>query len=117
MAPCVIILVLALRTSSTWQPDVPQLCAATRRSPGFTKRMNSELSFSHAVYARMGLAELLVLDVSRGTTWAARLVFSYPAGPASHPASILICSSPPWQSVHPSLTVPVGCIVALSGAV
>ena len=41
MQPCVIMLLRFCSTSFGWQPAVPQLRWATRRSPGLTKRMNS----------------------------------------------------------------------------
>ena len=41
MQPCVIMLLRFCKTSRGWQFTVPQLRCATRRSPGFTKRINS----------------------------------------------------------------------------
>ncbi len=41
MQPWVIMLFLTSKVSLGWQPALPQLMCATRKSPGFIKRMNS----------------------------------------------------------------------------
>ena len=40
-AVVVIMLFWTLSTSAGWQPETPQVSAATRKSPGLKKRMNS----------------------------------------------------------------------------
>jgi hypothetical protein len=94
MQPWVIMLFCTCSTIEAWQP--PQLIAATRRSPGLTKRMNSGDSWLRSVYDRTGLAEPGQASHSLGWTWAAAFVS----------ASAL----PPWQSVQPSLTFGLRCM-------
>src|SRR5712692_3863524 len=107
-------LVLTARTSAGWQPAVPQACWATRRSPGLTNRMYSKLSRNHFVYGRTGLAELRPNSGLLGCGWACLFACSYSAEPAAAQSGRRTSDFPPWQSVQPSRTVPVGCIVGSS---
>src|SRR5712691_6737443 len=107
-------LVLTARTSAAWQPAAPQVCWATRRSPGLTNRMYSKLSRSHLVYGRTGLAELRPNSGLLGCGWTCLFACSYSAEPAAAPPGRRTSAFPPWQSAQPSRTVPVGCIVESS---
>src|SRR5258706_305061 len=55
IAEVVIRLRFSWPTSFTWQP--PQVCTATRRSPGLRNRTNSGDSWFRAVYVRSGFPE------------------------------------------------------------
>src|ERR1700678_4672954 len=110
MAPVVIILVRTANTSLTWQPADPQVCAATRRSPGLTNRMYSLVSFNHSVQGRTGLAELFHISGMLGLGCAFFFASSYPGEPFFPPAGGITPAFPPWQSVQPRRTVPVVCI-------
>ena len=59
MPPVVIMLVETLRTSEAWHPALPHVSGATRRSPGFTKRTYSGLSFSHSRVQALGICRLV----------------------------------------------------------
>src|SRR5215469_3065361 len=100
--------------SLAWQPDVPQVSGTTRKSPGFTNLMYSADSLSHFVKARSGNAPPLRNRGSRGCTWAFSFAPRYSGELRAAPGSTLAVASPPWQSVHPSSTVFVGCIVGSS---
>ena len=114
-----------------WQPADPQVCSATRRSPGLTNWMYSLLSFSHSVYGRTGFAELRphLRNASAADAPAssparnAAEPFCAPAGgmhvrfPAvaigaaqAEPCRWCACvgeSVWPWQATHPVL-LPIG---------
>src|SRR5580704_19670893 len=109
MAPVVIMLVRTANTSLTWQPADPQVCGATRRSPGLTNRMYSLVSFNHSVQGLTGLAEPRARHNSGmlGLGCAFFLASSYPGEPLATPAGGITPAFPPWQSVHPNRTVPV----------
>ncbi len=75
-------LVWTARTSRAWQPEVPQVSSATRKSPGLTNWMYSLFSFSQLALARTGLAELFHMLAMLGFGWACflRLIILRVAG-------------------------------------
>src|SRR5215472_7614131 len=114
MPVCVIMLVETARVSLAWQPAAPQVSAATRRSPGFTNFMYSGDSLSHLVKVRSGQAPRLRKTASRGCTCALSSADAYSAEPRGTPGATPAETLPPWQSVQPSCTVRVGCMVGSS---
>src|ERR1700722_11766310 len=103
-------LVFTFKTSGAWQPFAPQVSAATRRSPGLTNFTYSYLSRSHLVYSRGGFAD--VFASSGSVVWGCPRFFccSYSAELGFATACATTFVSPPWQSMHASRTVRVGCI-------
>src|SRR5207248_9335622 len=101
-APVVIMLVRTLRTSFTWHPAVPQLRAATRRSPGLTNRTQSAVSCIQRAYARTGAAEERASRPKRGSTGARGLACRYPVDPAAAPDGAKTAALPKWQAVQAS---------------
>src|SRR4051794_7333771 len=95
MAPWAIMLLRLLSTTSGWQPEVPQLMWATRRSPGFTNMVNSGDSWLSSVYDRTGLPVVRQASGNLGWTCANSLT--------------AVDGLPPWQSTQPSLTVSLKC--------
>src|SRR5713226_855335 len=114
MPVCVIMLVETARVSVAWQPFVPQVSGATRKSPGLMNLTYSADSFSHFVNVRSGSAERSLKLASRGWTWAFSFADLYSAEFGVVPAATEMELFPPWQSVHPRCTVFVGCIVGSS---
>src|SRR5258708_5327873 len=107
-------LVCTARTSFEWQPAVPQVSSATRRSPGLTNRIYSLLSFIQLAAGRTGLAELRHISATRGFGEAGHsldfaLVVDFDC--ASDGRTV---TSPPWQSVQPRRKVLVVCMVGES---
>src|SRR6266436_4691823 len=102
------------RTSLAWQPAVPQVSGATRRSPGFTNLMNSGDSLSHFVNVRSAKLERSLKLASRGWTWAFSLAALYSEEFGAASVTTEMEELPPWQSVQPRKTVFVGCIVGSS---
>src|ERR1039458_702746 len=72
--------------------------------------MYSLLSFSQLAKGRTGLAELFHMLALRGFGWACFFACSYCASPDLVPEGGWIPGSPPWQSMQPRRTVPVGCM-------
>src|SRR5882762_4470973 len=107
-------LVETSRVSLAWHPAEPQVSAATRKSPGFTNFTYSADSFSHIVKAFCGATPRLRKTGSRGCTCAFCFSARYSGEFAVVPLAMAAEEFPPWQSVHPSCTVFVGCMVASS---
>src|SRR5579883_3306891 len=104
-------LVETARTSLAWHP--PQVSGATRRSPGLTNLTYSADSFSHFVYRRSRAARRRSWG-SRGCTCAFSFTASYSGELMAAPGATATAALPPWQSVQPSRTVFVGCMVGSS---
>src|SRR5208283_3183482 len=98
MAPWFIMLLPTRSMIARWQS--PQAASATRRSEGFTKRMNSADSWLSRTDDSDGLAEVCQKTGFLGGTWALRMV---------RPG----VGSPPWQSVHPSTTYGDACMSSI----
>ena len=96
MQPVDMICLRFVCTSFGWQPDVPQLMCAMRKSPGFTNRMNSGDSWLSRVYERTGFAPPAGHRCGfRGWTCACSFVAQF--------------AFPPWQSVQPMRSVGLQC--------
>src|SRR5437867_8511418 len=95
----VIGLISTWATSFAWH--APQTCRATRRSPGFTKRMNLGSSLLRSVQDCWGFAEEYRLSGpfhasgKRGWTCALRVASSYAGVPRSTPCGTTISGEPP----------------------
>src|SRR5262249_15352993 len=107
-------LVETASTSLAWHPAVPHVSGATRRSPGFTNFTYSADSFSHVAYKRSGRPLWPLKLASRGCTCAFSLAARYSAESCAAPGATLGVELPPWQSVHPSSTDFVACMVGSS---
>src|SRR5215468_7697414 len=114
MPVCVIMLVETARDSFGWQPALPQVSDATRKSPGFTNFTYSADSPSHFAKTLFGRAPESRKPGSRGCTWALSFAARYPDEFCAVPGAIPAEEFPPWQSVQPSCTVFVGCMVGSS---
>jgi hypothetical protein len=107
-------LVDTARVSAAWQPTVPHVSGATRRSPGLTNFTYSADSFSQFVKVRSESAERCLNEASRGCTCAFSFAELYSEELAVVSDGTEIDALPPWQSVQPRCTVLVGCIVGSS---
>src|SRR6478735_2286482 len=95
MQPVPIIDFRFVATSFGWQPLVPQLMCAMRKSPGLTNRTYSGDSWLSSVYDRGGLPDDGQPCGCRGRGWASSFTVAH--------------GSPPWQSVQPNRTVALAC--------
>src|SRR5688500_5202647 len=95
MQPVVMIDLRLVYTSLAWQPAVPQLRCAMRKSPGLTNRTNHGSSWFKSVYDRWGLADDGQAPGMCGRTCDSSLVN--------------FVASPPWQSVQPMCSVSLKC--------
>jgi len=96
MQPVAMIDLRFVCTSFGWQPAVPQLMCATRKSPGFTNRTKSGDSWLSSVYDRTGFAPPAGHRCGfRGATCACSFVAQF--------------ALPPWQSVQPMRSVGLQC--------
>ena len=98
--------IVGLQTDSRW----------TRLYPIYSTK-KSLSSFNQSVAARTGFAEVFQSSGILGFGCEAAIARSYCSWPRCWPAGPLTAAFPPWQSVQPSCTSPLGCMEGASVAV
>src|SRR6266496_575444 len=111
--------------STSWHPDPVQVFGVTLRSPGLTKRTNSQLSRASRVAVRSGFAPLFLPSrfhssgksgrtcasfLSRSMSWASLLVFRGDGLPPWQPVQVRPTASLPSLSCSSVSVVPYLCI-------